>query len=497
MKTAVAVLPLLLLCLGAGCKVGPDYRAPAPDVEEKFLTPEQTHPVLTAEPVPSGAWWRLLGDPELDRLIDESMQANRELRMAVARVREARARRGLALSGLFPTVDAAADYMRHRDSRNAAPFNALSVPGFPWEYNAYEAGFDAQWELDLFGGIRRGVEAADAHLSAAVEEHRGVLVSVAAEVARTYVELRGLQQETLVAEQNLAAQRETLALTRDLADKGLVTQLDVTRALAQVATTASQIPLLRRQTSMAIDRLALLTGTHPVLLAPRLAAPGPVPVPPEEVPVGLPAELLRRRPDIRRAERELAAATAAIGIAEAQLYPRLSLTGSFAFASSQTTDLFDWKSRTFGFGPMLGWSVLNFGRVRSEIRASTARQEQALAFYEHTVLAAEQEVHDAIAAFTTERERRTSLREAVAANSEAVVLSRQRYAQGLADFLEVLDAERRLYASQEALTQNERALTTALISLYKALGGGWEPPAGALGGPVPPQRAPTSHEVTP
>jgi NodT family efflux transporter outer membrane factor (OMF) lipoprotein len=338
----------------------------------------------------------------------------------------------------------------------------------------YQAGFDASWELDVFGAVRRSVEAADAGLEASMEDRRSVLVSVLAEVALNYVELRGYQQQLEISGRNLQTQRETLDLTQDRTRKGAATQLDVSRAAALVSTTEAQLPLLRNLQWQAMHRLAVLIGQQPGALVETLSAVKPVPVPPAEVPIGVPAELLRRRPDIRRAERDLAAATARVGMATADLYPRFSLTGSFSLQSSNFSDLARWDSRTFGFGPAVLWPIFDAGRLRAVVRASDAQQEQALVRYEQTVLQSLEEVHDAIAAFITEQDRRKSLQEAVRASQESTELSQDLYRKGLTDFTTVLDSEQQLCQAQDALVQSETTVTTSLIALYKALGGGWE-----------------------
>jgi NodT family efflux transporter outer membrane factor (OMF) lipoprotein len=296
-----------------------------------------------------------------------------------------------------------------------------------------------------------------------------------AEVARNYVDLRGYQRRYEIAQKNLAAQRETLEVTQDRLKKGVGTDLDVAQAEAQVAKTEARLPVLFRQESEAIHRIATLVAQQPEALTEELSKAAPAPVPPPEIAIGVPAELLRRRPDIRRAERQLAAATARIGQATADLYPKFSLTGNFMMISAETNQLFDWRSRSFGVGPTVSWPIFDAGRIRRVIDIRTAQQEEALASYERTVLGALEEVHNAIVAFATEQERHASLARAVAADRTAADVARAQYRQGVVDFLNVLDAQRSLFESEDELADSDRAVTTALVALYKALAGGWEP----------------------
>jgi NodT family efflux transporter outer membrane factor (OMF) lipoprotein len=464
------------MLLAAGCNVGPNYRPPTTTMPASFgpLPPTSQPSPLAAAVTPAAQWWMLLNDPALDDLIARAVQANYDVRTAVARVREARARRTIVSSQEYPSLDAVGDYSHNRLSQNAAPYNAFKLPHFPWEFNQYQAGFDASWELDVFGGTRRAVQAATADLEATIEGQRGVVLSVLAEVARNYVELRGYQQELIIARQNLQTQRQTLQLTLDRRKVGEATQLDVSRASAQVSSTEATLPQLARQEWQAMYRLSVLLGQQPGDLVDSLSAAAAIPVPPEQVATGLPAELLRRRPDIRQAERQLAAATARIGQAKADLYPQFALNGSFAWQSSDTHNLFDSPSRSWTVGPSVRWPVFDAGRIRANIKIRTAQQEQAMMSYEQTVLRAMEEVQDALVSFNTEQERRKSLQDAVRASQESVDLARELYRQGLSDFLSVLDAQRQLFQSQEALVLSDRALTTSLVALYKALGGGWE-----------------------
>ena len=489
---------LFSLCLVlAGCTaVGPNYKAPQMPVEGAFepLPAKTTTPpyAVTSGPTQTAQWWTALNDPNLNSLMEQAIAANHDLRLATARFWEARARRAVAGAGQYPDINVGVAYSRDRASQNAWPYNAFDVPGFPWEADLYQAGFDASWELDVFGAVRRNVEVANAGLEASAEDRHSVLVSVLAEVARNYVELRGLQQQLQIAERNLQAQRETLELTAEQAREGVATQLDVSRATAQVSTTEARLPQLRNLQWQAMHRLAVLVGQQPGTLVPTLSPVQPVPTPPAQVATDVPSELLRRRPDIRRAEREVAAAAARVGVAVADLYPRFSLSGSFSLQSSDTDKLLDWNSRSFGIGPAVRWPIFDAGALRAVVNVRNAQQEQALVRYELTVLRALEEVHDALTAFITEQDRRVSLQAAVKANEESVQLAEGLYRQGVTDFTSVLDAQRQLYRSQEDLLQSETTVTTSLVALYKALGGGWE-----ISHPAQPEEPKQAQELSP
>jgi multidrug efflux system outer membrane protein len=463
----------------SGCTVGPDYAEPRPEAPPEWSSIESqpgtgvgSRITPIASPAVLAEWWRSLEDPVLDSLIERALASNLDLRQARGRVREARARRGVVAGDLFPRVDANASYSRQRNSGTSdAP---LGPPGS--EIDLYQAGFDASWEIDVFGGVRRRVEAADAELAASVEDERSVLVSLLAEIAQNYAELRGLQARTAIAASNLGAQRETLAMTRSRFEAGLVGEFDVSRAEAQVRSTEAEIPALESETRRAMHRLGVLLGEHPGALLGELSTRADMPRASGDVPIGLPSELLRRRPDIRRAERQLAATSARIGAATADLFPRFSLTGSLGLQSSDFGDLGDSGSRYWSVGPSVSWPVLDFGRIRSNIEVQTAREEQALAAYEQAVLLAFREVEDALVALSKEQARRDALAAAVAADRRAVELATALYRQGLSDFLSVLQAQRDLYRSEDALTRSGTAVVQELIRLYKSLGGGWEGP---------------------
>ena len=459
------------LILLAGCTVGPNYRSPKTKVPEQFAnassSPGKTETI--------SRWWNTLQDPTLNSLIDRAVQSNLDVRLAQARVREARALRGVERADLLPTVNASASYSRLRTSENTVPSQGGDGGAFPnFDGDLYQTGFDATWEIDVFGRVRRRVEAAGAEVDAEIENRRQVLVSMMAEVARNYVELRAFQTRRAIAGENLRTQQETLELTQVRVNAGLASELDVARAEAQVQSTASQIPDLESSAKRSIHLLSVLLGMEPNALVAELSTESRIPAAPADVPAGLPSDLLRRRPDIRRAERQLAAATARIGVATADLFPRFSLTGGIGLQSGTIGDLGDSGSGFWSIIPGVSLPIFNFGRIRSNIAVQNAREQQAFVTYEQTVLVSLREVEDALVSFTENQKRREKLRGAVDANRRAVSLADELYVNGLTDFLTVLQAQRDLFQSEDALAQSDSAVSADLIALYKALGGGWE-----------------------
>jgi multidrug efflux system outer membrane protein len=452
-----------------GCTVGPNYKTPQTKMPESFAN---TQAAAGTEVV--AKWWTTLQDPTLDSLIDRAVRSNLDLRFAQARIREARAQRGVVKADLLPSVNASASYQRRRFSENLGQTQGTPGTTNAVEGDLYQAGFDASWEIDVFGGIRREIEAANADLAAEIENRRDVLVTLLAEVARNYVEMRASQRQITIAEANLKAQQETLELTRVRFNAGLVSDLDVARAEALVQTTASQIPTLEISARQSIHLLGVLLGQQPNSLVQELSPERAIPASPQEVPVGLPSELLRRRPDIRRSERQIAAATARIGVATAELFPKFSLTGALGLGSSKFSNLGESGSKFWSIIPGVSLPIFNFGRIRSNIAVQNAREEQAFVTYEQTVLTSLREVEDALVAFSEDQSRRQTLSSAVDANRRAVDLANQLYKQGLTDFLSVLQAQRDLFASEDALVQSDRSVTSDYVAIYKALGGGWE-----------------------
>ena len=457
----------LALLLAAGCtSVGPDYVPPKTPVPPAWR--EDAGAQLAQRPADLAAWWRHLDDPVLSRLVAQAQSQGLDLREALWRVREARALRGIAASEHWPSLDAELAYVRRGESENTP------LGPFATDSNRFTAGFDAAWEIDLWGRVRRSVEAAQADLEATVEDTRLVLVTVAAETAVSYVELRTFQRRLAIARANVQLQEQTLALVRGRFDSGLVGERDVAQARTNVETTRARVPALEVGLRAAENRLAVLLGLPPGALAEELAAPAPIPVPPLAIAVGVPADLLRRRADVRRAERELAAATARIGVAEGDLYPRLTLLGSIGLEADDFSDLLESQSGVFAFGPSLRWNLFAGGALRRRVEAQEARTQQAAVRCERAVLTSLEESENAMTAFVREQLRRRSLAAAVEGARLSVQLARTQYTEGLADFQPVLDSERALADLEDQLAQSDAAITTSAVRLYKALGGGWE-----------------------
>ena len=464
-KYALAVV-LCFLAL-AGCTVGPNYKPPQTCVPDVWTGPTEA---AGAEQKAAAAkdivqWWMTFGDPILTSLVERAVKSNLDLKQAESRILQARAARGIVTAGLWPSVQATGSFTR---SRSAAATASTGT-----QRNLYQAGLDAAWELDIFGGVRRDVEAANADVLAAVEDRRNVLVTLTAEVALNYVDLRGFQQQIVIAQNNLKSQKHSAELTRQRFQGGFVGALDVANADAQVATTASQIPLLESSARQAVYNMSVLLGLEPAALLEELSPTSLIPVAPPTVPVGVPSDLLRRRPDIRRAEAQIHAATARIGVATADLFPKVSLSGTGGLQGSQSNALTNWNNRFWSFGPSASWQVFDAGRIGSNIELQKALEEQSFITYQQTVLTALQDVENALIASSKEQEHCDRLIEAVTASRKAVDLATRLYTEGQTDFLNVLAAQRTLYTSEDALVQSNRTVSTNLVALYKALGGGW------------------------
>ncbi len=456
----------------SGCAVGPEYKREATPVSPLWSV-EQSRGTTTHEP--AERWWTSFSDPELEKLVRHAVDANLDLKAAAARVEDARAERGIAASGLFPSVGATASATRNRQ-RVIAPTGGAQAPvsAVPVEFNNFQVGFDATWELDVFGRIRRGLQAAGADAAAALEARREVLVTVLGDVGRSYAELRGLQLRLDIARKNIDIQRDTLELTKTRAAAGLATQLDVSRASAQLDATRSVEPSLQSGIETSIHRLSVLLGQEPGALLVELLPDAPVPVTPPEVPVGLPSGLLERRPDVRQAEAQVAAATARVGEAKADFFPRFVLLGNAGRQASQLHDITLGMGNFFGAGPVVSLPIFTGGRLRSRLAAQDARLRAAVIAYRAAVLSALEETENALVAYAREQTRRERLESAVTSSKESVRLSSELYKAGLTDFLSVLDAQRELYANEDMLAQSRTAQTVNLIALYKALGGGWQ-----------------------
>jgi NodT family efflux transporter outer membrane factor (OMF) lipoprotein len=463
---ALKIATVWLAITIAGCAtVGPVYTPPEVPTPKRWsgelmkgVTEESTDPRILAR------WWTTLNDPVLDSLMERAVQGSLTLKEARSRVREARARRGAKQAGFFPTLDASGSNTRKKSSREA---------GGGFVTDLYSIGFDARWELDLFGGIRRSVEAAEADLQASEVSLRDAWVSLLAEVASDYIQVRTYQKRLDVAQENLKAQEETFELTRIRSEAGLVDELDLQQARYNMESSRSQIPGLRSGLDAAQNSLAILLGKNPGAVHDELRERKPVPVAPLSVAVGVPADTLRHRSDIRRAERELAAQTARVGVATADLYPKFSMLGSIGLESLSGGSLFSSSARTFSVGPTVSWRIFDAGAIRGNIEVQSALQEQALLAYQSAVLRALKEVQNVLEAYSEEQHRRDALLQSANAAEQVVSLARDKYKAGLTGFIALLDAQRSLLSFQDQLATSEGTVTTNLVRLYKALGGGW------------------------
>lgn len=457
------------LCLTSCAMVGPDYAPPAVNVPTGWNRIEHMYTETPAAvTVDLSQWWRSLNDPLLSEMVDEALQSSLELHSAQARLREARARRAVAVSERFPSVTASGSASRSQNSEETGSGTTREL---------YSAGFDASWELDLFGGIRRGIEAADADLESSIASLHDAHVSLVAEVARNYVEVRTLQTRLGIAQDNLASQSETLQLTDWRAQAGLVSSQDVEQARSNREQTRAQIPSLDTSLAEAEHRLDILLGKAPGTLHLRLVVAGELPTVPEQIAVGIPADAIRQRPDVRAAERNLAAETARVGMAEAARYPSFNLSGSIGLEALTMGALGNSDAATSSLLAGITGPIFDAGRLRAQIEIQNAVLEQAYVMYEQAVLTALQDVENALVSLARNRERVKALTNAAESARNAAQLAQQRYSAGLIDFQSVLDTERNVLSVEDSLASTRADGVLALISLYKALGGGWSPQA--------------------
>jgi NodT family efflux transporter outer membrane factor (OMF) lipoprotein len=480
----------------SGCTLGPNFKAPdwaSPASwfagPKEAVKPARSKPV--AEPIDAN-WWRLFNDPILTGLEKRVAAENLDVKTAAIRITESRAQLGVARAALFPTLNGNASYTRELASQNgvfglipsAAGASAANgatgnstggIQGTGLKpFDLYQGGFDSSWEVDLWGGVRRSVESATATSEAAQETERSVLLSSLAELARDYVQLRGTQAQLSIARENVRTARQSLNLTQQRAAGGVTTDLDVANASAQLRTTLATIPSLEQQEAQTINALSLLLGQPPNALRAELVTAKPIPPVPPRVPVGLPSELARRRPDIRQAEAQLHAATADIGVAEANFYPSLTLTGSVGLQSLQFKNAFNLNSKQYALGPGLTIPIFEGGQLRSTLQLRKAQQQEAAVNFQKTVLQAWHDVDNALTAYRAEQARRDELIQAAAENRRALGLAQSRYQQGVADFLTVLVAETNVLTAEQQLASSTTTVSSNLVALYKALGGGWE-----------------------
>jgi multidrug efflux system outer membrane protein len=538
MKRREAILLLFALAAGAaGCTIGPSYHEPNAKVPAQYGEVGKAQGASGGGEIVAAAasaevlehWWSVFHDTELDSLEERALKNNLDLKVAISRVREARAERQVVAAGLIPEVDATAGYNRSRGSKNvvlplsalggggssgtsagagrsesalprpqaaadssspvevaggvpapqaappggpASPFGEGGLPGVTT--NLYQAGFDAVWEMDIFGSVRKAVEAADAQAEATQDTAYGVRVTLMAEVAATYIQLRASQQRIEIARRNLESQRQTWMIARDKFNAGLGNEVEAAQYLAQLRLSETAIPPLVTAERMSQHTLAFLLGVDPMTLTGELS-PGPsLPPMPDDVPVGVPSDLLKRRPDIRLAERQLAASSAQVGEATAQLYPQFSLTGSIGIDSSDLKHLPEWNSRYYSIAPGVSWPILDWAKLHAAIAAANEQEAQALLGYRTAILQALKDVEDALVQYGQERERHSELLRAVEETRRARTLTTQIYMQGLADQTATLEAERAVFQAEDDLAQSEASLRVGLVGLYKALGGGWD-----------------------
>lgn len=467
-----SVFKLVLLAstgLGGCAVLGPDYQTSLPLAPAGWSrAPDSVAAVRTEAAGDLSRWWQVFEDPLLSELVEQTLRANPELTSAQARLREARARRSVAAAGRFPDIGASVTARRTGSSETLGSGNTR---------NTFAAGFDASWELDVFGGVRRGVEAAEADTQASEANLQAAQVSLAAEVALNYVDLRAYQLRLAIARDNLASQAETLQLTDWRAQAGLVSRQDVEQARANLEQTRAQIPALESGLAAAEHRLAVLLGQAPGSLGARLAVGTGLPQAPASIAVGIPADTLRQRPDVRAAERALAAETARLGVAEAARYPGFRLSGSIGLEALTFGGLGDGGAGTHSLLGALTAPIFNAGRLRAQVEIQDAVRERAQATYEATVLAALEDVENALVALARSREREQALASGLDAARNAAALARDRYSAGLIDFQAVLDTERSVLSLQDSLASTRADGIAALVRLYKALGGGWPPAA--------------------
>jgi NodT family efflux transporter outer membrane factor (OMF) lipoprotein len=470
-----AILAVVIAAFATACKtVGPDYRAP-----EASTPPAYAEPAAAGRQADLSKWWRGFDDPLMTRLVEAALAQNLDLAQAVSRIAEARRQETVAGARDGPQVSAEAQASRNRISENAIPIppgsgtpgGLFGLPGS--EFDTFRVGLDASWEIDLFGGTRRAVEGARARTEAAEWTARDLQVSLAAEVAHDYVALRGLQRREAVARRDLDRQSGLLSIAASRADTGFTSRFEAEQQASLKQGTAARIPALQARQKALIHALGVLTGQEPGTLLAELSPPAPMPVA-AAPPPGLPSELLRRRPDIRGAERKAAAASADIGVATAELYPKFSLTAQPAFVSTELSSLLDWGSRNYSIGAGLVWPLFNGGRIKAQVGAAGEHQAQAVLAWRQSVLVAMRDVEDALARYAADSARAAELKRAASSARAAAAIAADRYRGGVADYTPVFTAEGQLNASEDELAQAEQAMAEDVVALIKALGGGWD-----------------------
>jgi NodT family efflux transporter outer membrane factor (OMF) lipoprotein len=480
------LLPLSLTILVTACAVGPSFERPTPQLPDRWIADSATTETVNA------AWWKQFGDPKLDALIDEARKNNLDMRLAALRVAQSRMQRTIATGARLPAVNGSASYQRQRQSEHGVNTRLITVIGPPDNrdqiidalsepFDVYQAGFDASWEIDLWGRVRRSVEAADASVAASRESLHDAELTLIAEVTRIYLELKGTRDQLRIAHEDVATGSDQLELTEYRVKGGLVNELDLSVQRAEVANVRSQIPALEQHEAQLQNALAFMLGRDPGSLNELVgdtATPSQIPAMPG---TGIPSELARRRPDIRRAEAQLHAATAEIGVAVADLYPRFSLTGSFVHQSLDASDFTDWGARQWVVGPSLTLPIFQGGRLRSVVELRKLQQQEAAVSYQRTVLAAWHEIENSLDAYQAEKQRNDELANVLSASRDAYDIAHVRYEHGLTNYLADLDAHRTLLQAQRAYSDSNTQLSVRLVALCKALGGGWQDSASDAG----------------
>jgi NodT family efflux transporter outer membrane factor (OMF) lipoprotein len=481
-RARICLVWLISALLVGGCaQVGPDYLRPETNVSENWL--EASDQRVKTEGADYRNWWQAFKDPSLDRLVDTAYRENLNLRIAGVRVLEARAQLGIATGQLYPqTQQATGSVQKNRESAgtpitgtgaSAPKFGGLSF----WQS---QVGLTASWEIDFWGKFRRAIESADASLLAAVANYDSTLVSLTASVANFYISIRTLEKRLTIAQQNVETQRESLKIAQARFEGGTTSQRDVEQAKTVLASTQATIPVLLTQLRQAKDALCVLLGTPPSRLTAELGSKAAViPAPPPQVVIGIPAELLRRRPDIRAAEYAAAAQCAQIGVSKAQLYPAFSLLGNFGLISSDVgrnalAEMFNWRNRSGAIGPSVQWNILNYGQITNLVRVQDARFQELLITYQNTVLSAQQDVEDNLVAFLRTQEQAKFLEESADAALNSLNLAVIQYREGITDFTTVLTAQQSLLSAQDSLASAQGNISGSLVGVYRALGGGWE-----------------------
>ncbi|MGJ5816454.1 efflux transporter outer membrane subunit [Paludibaculum fermentans] len=473
--TRRCVVPAVVaLCLLAGCAVGPKYRAPVVKTPEAFSQAQGQKPA--ADVAALADWWRTFQDQKLSSLVERAISSNLDVKVAKARLLEARATfRNTQASKRLPAGNANFNYSRSRTSSDNP-----QIPKFgggtliPTTYSSYQSYLDASYELDLFGGVRHQIEAASADAQSYEDSLRNTLVSAVAEVSRDYLQLRQYQEQLAVARRTEATRKDTLRITEVRYKAGLVTDLDVANAAASLAQTQASVPTLEANASQMVHAISVLLGENPAALAAELNEASGIPASPSGIPVGLPSDLLRRRPDIRQAERSLAAATARVGVQVASLFPSISLTAQYGGQTGDALHLANAAARFYTLGPQIKWGLLNYPATKANIRTYEARRDQQYLTYQKTVLTAFQDVENALASHRADQQRLAALEQQVSQLQKAAALAMNRYTHGLTNFLDVLDAQRSLNTAEDSVVQSRAAVNIDIVSVYKALGGGWE-----------------------